>query len=377
MLTVLHVISGLKVGGAEMMLHRLILNSSPGEYRHVVAALDSEGDMRERFLQANVELHVFNFKRTPLREMWRLTNLIRNMRPAVVQTWLYHADLLGGIAARLAGCRNVIWGIRTTNVTKGGSRSIRVIRRACARLSHWIPTSIVCAAEAARLAHIQLGYCARRMVVISNGFNMDLLQADVQEVAALRRSCGFEPDSRVIGMLGRFNPDKDQRNFIHAAAKLARQYPQAFFLLVGRDCSASNAALMTWIAATGVPNRFVLLGERADVAVCLAAMDYFALPSRTEGFPNVLAEAMAMRRPCVSTDVGDAAVVLGDCGVLVPSEDATALAKGLSSLLDLLPEQLQELGGRAHARIAQEFSMATCVRRFEDVYRIVLNNQNK
>jgi glycosyltransferase involved in cell wall biosynthesis len=371
---ILHVISGLKVGGAEMMLYRLILSERRGEYEHVVVALDPVGEMRERFRQAGIELIIFDFKRAPIKELFRLARLIRRLKPAIVQTWLYHADLLGGVAARLAGCQKVIWGVRTTDVAKGGSRATARVRWLCARLSHWVPHTIVCAAEAARRAHAGLGYCAKRMVVIPNGFDMSRMHADALQVSALRQSCDFDPDTLVIGTLGRFNPAKDQHNFVRAAGMLAPAYAHAKFLLVGRDCDEGNETLAEWIAATGVEDRFVLLGERSDVPVCLSAMDLFALPSRTEGFPNVLAEAMAMGRPCVTADVGDAAIVLGDCGVIVPPEDSTALAQGLTHLLSLTPQQREELGTAAHARIAEVFSMARSAERFAAVYEDVLKN---
>jgi glycosyltransferase involved in cell wall biosynthesis len=360
-----------------MMLHRLILSQSQGNYQHVVAALDPLGEMRDRFRQVGVELVIFDFKRAPVKEMLRLTLLVRRLKPAIVQTWLYHADLLGGIAARLAGCKKVIWGIRTTDVAKGGSRATALVRWLCARLSYWVPHTIVCAAEAARRVHADLGYCARRMVVIPNGFDMMHLQAERAEVAALRQFCGFGPQALVIGTLGRFNPAKDQRNFVRAAGMLASVYSNARFLLVGRDCDVGNEVLAEWIAATGYANRFVLLGERSDVPVCLATIDVFTLPSSTEGFPNVLAEAMAMSRPCVSTDVGDAAVVLGDCGVLVPPENAHALASGLQLLLDMPAEQRAALGAAGRKRIEMEYSMSRCSERFATLYADAQVQQGK
>jgi glycosyltransferase involved in cell wall biosynthesis len=178
-------------------------------------------------------------------------------------------------------------------------------------------------------------------------------------------------------MLGRFNPAKNQQNFVHAAGLLAHRHPEVRFMLVGRDCTGVNSTLMAWIEATGYAERFVLLGERSDVYVCLAAMDYFALPSRTEGFPNVLAEAMAMERPCVSADVGDATLVLGDCGELVPPEDAPALARALERLLGLTLEQRAALGDAGRRRVSQEFSIARCVQRFGEVYDEVLTQQRK
>lgn len=374
---ILHVITGLGVGGAEMMLHRLIVCEGVGGYKHVVAALDPAGEMRERFLEAGVELIIFDFKHAPVKELFRLATLIRRLKPAIVQTWLYHADLLGGVAARLAGHKKIIWGIRTTDVAKGGSRSTVLVRWVCARLSHWVPHTIVCAAEAARRTHASLGYCVKRMVFIPNGFDMSRLQTDGAQASALRQAFGLGPHELLIGSLGRFNPAKDQHNFVRAAGVLAAEHAHLRFMLVGRDCDVNNTELVQWIADMGLADRFVLLGERSDVPACLAAMDVFVLSSRTEGFPNALAEAMAMGRPCVTTDVGDAAFVLGECGVIVPAESTLALAQGLNKLLSISPRQRAEMGDKARARIAQEFSMEKSAHLFADVYEDVLKNPRK
>lgn len=372
----MHVIVGLNIGGAELMLGRLIEihRRRQGGIEHHVISLTTVGVLGAQMRGAGISVTALGMKsalQAPL-ALLRLIRLVRHWRPDVVQTWMYHADLLGGVGARLAGCRHVIWGIRTTDIAKGGSRATAVVRWLCARLSCRVPHTIVCAAGAARRLHAALGYCADRMVVIPNGFDLTRLQAAAPDVAALRRTCGLEGDVLVVGTLGRFNAVKDQQNFVRAAGVLARQYSGLRFLMVGRGCDAANPVLAAWIAATGFPERFILLGERADVPVCLAAMDVFALTSRTEGFPNVLAEAMAMGRPCVSTDVGDAAVVLGDCGEVVPPEDAQALAAGLQRLLALRAERRAAFGMAGRKRIEQEFSMERCAERFAAVYENVL-----
>jgi glycosyltransferase involved in cell wall biosynthesis len=138
--------------------------------------------------------------------------------------------------------------------------------------------------------------------------------------------------------------------------------------MVGRELDASNGQLQNWINETGHPNRFVLLGERSDVPACLAAMDIFCLSSRTEGFPNVVGEAMAMGLPCVVTDVGDAAMLVADTGVVVPKENSTALAAGLSQLLAMSSVERGQLGQRAKERIHREFSMDKARERFESLY---------
>jgi glycosyltransferase involved in cell wall biosynthesis len=365
---VLHIITGLVVGGAEMALYKLVLQSQGKEYNHTVIALTPEGGMQERFREAGIRLIVLDVRKHPFSEFFRLYRLIRELRPDVVQTWLYHADLLGGLAARLAGVRNVIWGIRTTDVNIGCARPTALVRRACAAISRWVPRTIVCVAEAARRAHVLIGYDAARMLVVGNGFDLSRFNATPGQRAQLRAQCGIGEDEIVIGTVGRFNADKDHANFIRAAGQLAGRYQHLRFLMVGKRLDRDNAELMQWITDTGYPERFILLGERADIPVCLAAMDVFCLPSRTEAFPNALGEAMAMSLPCVATDVGDVNAVMGDTGVLVPKMDSAALAAGVAHLLELEPEGRARLGRRGRDRIQEKFSMENTRMRFENIY---------
>jgi glycosyltransferase involved in cell wall biosynthesis len=305
--------------------------------------------------------------------LWRLVRLIRDTKPDVVQTWMYHADLLGGLAAGMAGNQHVIWGIRTTDIRAGGSFSTVIVRWLCARLSYWVPQMIVCVAEASRQSHISVGYDAKKMVVVPNGYDFDWLRASSDERQSLREQWGINQNDAVLGSLGRFNKVKDQENFVRAAGILAPQYPQLRFLMVGRGLNWDNKELSDWIVSTGFKNRFELFGERQDVPQCFAAMDIFCMHSRTEGFPNVLAEAMAMGLPCVATDVGDAAMLLADSGVIVPKEDSEALAKGVEQFLGLNVDEQRTLGLRAKARVEAEFSMDRARKRFEAIYHQVLN----
>lgn len=374
---ILHIIIGLDVGGAELMLNRLI-ESHQGNinYSHSVISLTLFGKVGEQLKEIDIEVRALGM-RSPLhipRVLWQLMRVIRAECPDIVQTWMYHADLLGGLAARLAGNRNVIWGVRTTEVSAGSLSAIVAVRKACALLSWWLPHSIVCAAEASRIAHVALGYDAAQMVVIPNGFDLAGLVATSDQRTVLREKCGFGVDDVVIGSLGRFNPDKDQESFVRAAGRLAQQNTQVRFLLVGRDLDAGNLELARWLAKTGHANRFVLLGERADVSICLAAMDIFCLSSRTEGFPNVVGEAMAMGLPCVVTDVGDAAMLVADAGVVVPKENSVALAQGLSRVLTMTPDARQRLGQQAKARIQAEFTMERARERFEALYERIIEN---
>lgn len=367
---ILHIITGLTAGGAETALCRLIVCSQGSNYSHTVISLTSGGVMHRRFEEAGIKVRILDFKRSPILNFVKLVAHIHSTRPDIVQTWMYHADMLGGLAARLAGNRNIIWGIRTTDVPRG-ARAIAIISRLCAGISRWVPNTIVCVAEAARRAHMAGGYDGAHMVVIHNGFDLEPVPAALRRGSELRRAWGFDNDVTVVGTSGRFDSEKDHRNFVRAAGLLADRLERVRFLMVGSNLDTGNAELMRWIEDTGHVERFTLAGERSDALDCLAAMDIFCLSSRNEGFPNVVGEAMALGIPCVATDVGDAAVLVADTGVIVPKENPGALANGIAHLVESPPDVRRLLAEKAKSRIHSEFSIQRTCRRFEDVYQLL------
>lgn len=367
------------MGGAELMLRRLVLfHRANRDIKHRIISLTSLGVIGGQLRDAGIEVDCIGMKsflgapRALLSLMWR----VRAYKPDLVQTWMYHADLLGGLAARLMGVKNIVWGIRTTDVSAGCSRGTAWVRATCSWLSRFIPVRIICAANASMIAHQRIGYCAEKMIVVPNGFEVERFRLDKDVREQSRSKFGFGSEEIVLGCVGRFNPDKDFLNFIRAASDVMRVNPMVRALLIGRDVCPENVELNGWLEESGFSERFVLLGQRADIPFCLASLDIFVLSSRTEGFPNVLGEAMAMGLPAVTTDVGDAAYLLGDCGVVVPKEDSTALSAGIRSLLSKGADERKLIGDAARERIVRNFSMPSCCERFESVYSMVLKKHN-
>jgi glycosyltransferase involved in cell wall biosynthesis len=367
---IVHVIVALEVGGAELMLSRLVTGESPIPLRHSVVSLTGLGTIGEQLRARNIEVRALGLSKGAalIQGFWRLRAALRELRPDVVHTWMYHADFLGGLAARSLGYKNVVWSVRTTHVEYETSRLTRYLARACGFLSRFIPRIIVCAAEASRRAHLGLGYDGSRMIVINNGFDVDVLSSGKAAGLRLRVEWGFGEETIAIGAAGRFTPVKDFKNFIDAAAVVSKSVRAARFLLVGRGLTEDNLQLMRWIREYGLEKHFVLLGERSDMPACLAALDVFCLSSRSEGFPNVVGEAMAAGLPCVVTDVGDAALLLGDGGIVVPQEDYNALGAALTRIAKLGAPERTALGAIARARIETQFSMKEISRRFAEMY---------
>jgi glycosyltransferase involved in cell wall biosynthesis len=369
---ILHVIVGLGAGGAENMLRRLLESyRGDSEFQHSVVSLTGVGDLGEALVAGGTEVHIMGMRgalNAPI-TMIRLARLIRRTAPDIVQTWMYHADLIGGLAARAAGKRRLIWGIRGTDTSKGTSKHTRILRRVCALLSRYIPAVIVCAAEAARTSHGAIGYDKSKMIVVPNGFESVADQTGLESRFAFRSALGWSDEMTVLGWVGRYNFDKDPENFIEAAGLLARTFESARFLMIGKGVDEANLKVRGLIAATGYPERFALLGFRADIQKCLRAMDIFCLSSRSEGFPNVVGEAMSMGTPCVATDVGDARVLVADTGIIVPKENAIALCEGLAQIVEMPRAVRVAMGRRAQERIVNEYSMLRVCERFKAIYR--------
>jgi len=369
---IIHIIGSLEGGGAERMLKRLVeSHANDPRFQHHVVSLANKGELGDGLRGRGVEVLTLDARSlmdVPL-VLMRLRSYIRERQPCIVQTWMYHADLLGGLAARLAGERRVIWGIRCTDVKQGTSRLTGAVQRLCAWLSHSVPQVIVCNAEAARKAHEAIGYDRERMLVIHNGFELDVLRSGASQRDEFRVRQGWSEREIVIGCIGRFNAYKHYENFVRAAGLVADQFASVRFVMVGKGLETRNGTLVKWLEGSGHRDRFHLLGERSDVPACLAAMDIFCLSSRSEGFPNVVGEAMAAGLPCVVTDVGDAAFMVGATGLVVPKEDSIALAAALSQLVTMTRDERRSLGRRAQERASAEFTMTRARERFEAVYR--------
>jgi glycosyltransferase involved in cell wall biosynthesis len=375
---VLHVIISLNVGGAELILKRLIsLHINNPHYSHTVVSLRDIGVVGQQLRDLGVEVFTLGLNsvfQLP-QVFFRLVKLIRYCRPDIVQTWMYHADLVGGLAARLAGCRKVIWGIRNTDLYSGSgvSQSTGLVMKLCAILSDFVPHTILCVGHRAKAAHISAGYIQSKMTVISNGFDIETYKSDSSIRHSIRQSLGVPSNILIIGSIGRFNEYKDHRGFILALRSLASVESRVHFLMVGRDINSDNSTLMKWIEETGYMDRFILLGERNDVPAILNAMDIFCLHSKSEGFPNVLGEAMCVGLPSVVTDVGDAALLVGNSGLVVPVQDTESLIEGLLTLVKYTAENRARLGKIARNRINENYSIESVKHQYEELYHRVMS----
>lgn len=364
--TIVHIIPGLYDGGAEGVLYRLIMADHGN--RHIVVSFVDGGKYRELLLDAGIEVHSLSLElgKMSLSAFRRLRAIIKIAEPDVVQTWMYHADLTGGLAAYSCGVDNIVWGIRRTSLEKQDvKRSTRLVAQLCALLSRMIPRAIVVNSMAAMQSHEAFGYCAAKMRYVPNGYDLSQYFIDPKARDDLREQLGLGPRDICLGNVGRYHDAKDHRTLL-AALRLCKERGLQFkLLLVGTGMDHENKDLGAMISANGLDENVLLMGRRTDVPAIMNALDLFVLSSKTEGFPNVLCEAMACGTAIVTTDVGDAAVIAGDLGIVCPSQDPASLANGILTQFDQGNSVSRETRRDA---IVERYSLDTMISNFKHVW---------
>ncbi|MEM9804833.1 MAG: glycosyltransferase [Cyanobacteria bacterium P01_D01_bin.56] len=374
MIKLVIVITGLNTGGAEMMLLKLVERLSP-QFSSEVISLTEIGEIGKLIQSSGIPVTALGMRRgipNPIL-FWRLVLLLQRCRPDIVHTWMYHADLLGGIAAKLAKVPVLVWNIRNSDLSPRRTRlSTRLTAKFCARLSRLLPNKIQCCSSMARDIHISLGYAAEKFVIIPNGFDLQRFQPDRQARLSVRHEIGISHNAPLVGLVARFDPQKNHVGFIQAASALHQKRADVQFVLIGENVDHTNPELVAAVRQSQI-DRFVhMLGFRADIPRLMAALDVFVSSSHGEAFPNVLGEAMACSVPCVVTDVGDSAYIVGNTGRVVAPGDMVGLAKSVEILLGLPEDKRQKLGRQARQRIQKNFEISHVVGTYEFLYQTLL-----
>jgi len=377
MLKILHLITDLETGGAEMMLLKLVQGMNKSEFQNVVVSMMDGGTLGPELEKTGVPVYCLGMKRGGISPVYvlRLLRIIRQEKPDIIQTWLYHADLLGTITARILKVP-VIWNLRCADMDfKKYSRLTLFVVRLCARLSSY-PQAVIVNSEAGKAVHSSIGYTPRRWELIHNGFDLVRFSPDEASGVRVKNELGVAEDNLLIGIVARDDPMKDLDNFIEAAdillSRLKDKY-EVHFVMVGRGISNSNARLQRAITEGNLPY-FHLLGERKDIPELMSAFDIYCSSSVSEGFSNVIGEAMACGVPCVVTDAGDSALIVGDTGRVVPVKNPEALAAACLELINMPVQERLELGKRARERIERNFNLPVVISRYEDLYMEIVNN---
>lgn len=368
---IVHVIIGLNGGGAENFLYRLVHNQVLRGKSVTVVSLTDLGLLGNKFLELGVTVNCLGLD--GFHRFWfvllRLRRLLINLQPTIVQSWMYHADFLCSLALLKTNIRH-IWSVRCTDIPKGSILTYALMK-VCAVLSYFRPDKICYVANAAMLSHHNYGYSKSKSVVIHNGY--DFTNFRVSNVARneIREYFNVPPDTVVFGTLGRFHSDKGQDLFLDAFSNLN---VNAMLFLIGTGCVDTNSILVEKIRKLGLEGRVKLLGNQNDVVAFLSALDIYVMPSRTEGFPNALAEAMAIGLPCVATQVGDTEF-MSNGNVIMCKPDVSSLTQAITKIYALTGDERNALGHASSIFIRNSFSISNIEKKYSELYCKVVGKE--
>lgn len=368
---VLHIITDLQTGGAEMMLFKLLTVLDPELFECRVVTLRPGGEIEKRMKLRGIAVESPGMNPgipTP-GAAFRLIRLVRKWRPDVVQGWMYHGNLAALLCtAFTSGKTRLIWNIRGTNTVLSKEKwPTRITLWLAAKLSGY-PESIIYNSQvsAERLESV-LAYPRASRKIIHNGFDAGLFRPDASAREKIRNELGVPRDGILIGLVGRFHPVKDHDGFLRAASIVVGKFPRVRFLLAGRGVVPEAVFFRERIKGS-LEGKVMLLGERSDMPEIQASLDVACCSSLSENFPNALGEAMACGVPCVSTDVGECAMLLGGLGAISPPGDPDGLADALARMLVLEDVERKAIGAASRRRIEERFSLDSIASEYGSLY---------
>lgn len=379
-------IGTIKVGGTEKHLLKVVRHLDSTRFKTHVYCLSEGGPLEEAFREAGCGVTILGYKglrpgrnelalrkmAAALREFGRTVALLKESRPDIVHCYLFHANIIGALAARLAGCPVVITSRRSLGYFKDGKPYYQWLENLVNRFTDIITVNSKAVMDDV-LRRERLN--PKKIKLIYNGIDATLYQEEKGARAEIRRRFGLRADTTLITAIANLIPYKGHADLLCAAALLRQQVPAARFLLVGRD-EGIEASLRKLAAELGLGETVIFAGPRTDIPRILAATDIMVLPSHEEGFSNVILEGMAAGLPLVVTKVGGnpEAVIDGETGLLVPPHNPEELAKAMLKLLSE-PAYAQKLGEAARKRVEACFSLTRMIREYEEMYLSAFNQK--
>jgi glycosyltransferase involved in cell wall biosynthesis len=367
-LKIIFLIRSLYSGGAERQL--VVLSKGLSERGHdvVVAIFYSGGPLEKELWNTRVRVRALNKQGRwdVFGLMSEVTKVVREERPDILHGYGFDQNLIGTTLMPLFPRMRVVWGLRCSNLPHEDW-----LTRLGMKLNCWLsrfPDAIIANSHAGRKYHVAVGYPAEKVVVIPNGIDTEHFHPDLMARGRIRSEWGISEHEKLIGLVSRLDPMKDHPTFLQAAALLTNARKDTRFVCVGGGPADYRATLQNFAKKLGLEERLLWVDTREDMPDVYNALDIAVSSSYAEGLSNVICEAMACGVPCVVTDVGDSAWVVGNTGEVVPCENPSALMNAIGRLLDQKVCEPAQIRGR----IVEQLSLNNLVTNTEHVLSAVL-----
>jgi glycosyltransferase involved in cell wall biosynthesis len=374
--SILYIITGLSTGGAEMMLYKLLSRINREQFSPVVVSLMDRGTLGDRIEALGIPIHTIGMKSGKLTpaSVWRLIRIVRQLQPDLIQGWMTHGNLAAQLASLFVPKKvPILWNIRDSALSTIDTKTETLLIIKLLSYLSPLPIKIIYNSKAGAYGYEKMGYSSEKTEIIPNGFDTSLFTNSLEIRRRFRvEELGISEETLLIGLIGRFHPMKDHPNFFKAAKILSEKKTNVQFVLAGKSVDWDNQLLRRIIQELELTKHVYLLGERHDIPYLTAALDIATTSSYSEGFPNVIGEAMSCGVPCVVTDIGDCAWIVGDTGQVVPPRNPEALCAGWLKLIDMEVEARRDLSARARQRIEELFSIETIVQKYEQLYQEIV-----
>lgn len=368
---IIHVIAGLENGGAEMMLYKLIKYRSKNKYDVEIVSMTDRGVFGSKIESEGIKVHTLNMRngQPTLKSIIKLRNICKDAD--IIQSWMYHADLISLIVGKTMKNKKVVWGIHHSNLDKDKNKKLVLIVARINRYLSKFTYKIVCCSNFAKEVHIKFGFDKSKFEIIPNGFEVDKFYKVKGARCKLKEELTQIANTKnIVCHVARWDPLKDYNNLIRSIKIVSEKVDSVKYLLCGRYINDDNKELKDLIIKEGVEDMVILLGTRDDIPDIMSASDILILSSSGEAFPNVIGEAMACETPCISTDVGDCKYIIDRYGKVVKKQDSHELAIATITMLDKEESELKQIGKEARERIINMFSINKVVEQYEKIYEI-------
>ncbi len=368
---ILHIITSFGEGGAQAILSNYC---KLGKEKHqlFLISLSSDDVYSKKFKSLGINTFILplslNFK--SFINLLKLFFIILKFNPDIIQSWLYHADLIASLYGFFLN-KKVIWSIHNSDLPSSSlSISLKIIIKLNAFLSYFSPEIIICCANSAKNYHNRLKYCKRKLKVIFNGYPFDYFKPSENTRQIIRKKLDIGNDEIFFGMIARYHPVKGHKIFLNAISKALSKNSKIKVIMIGSNVDENNKELSDLIKKLELSKIIKLNGSVSNIACYLQALDFCVLPSYSEGFPNVIVESMACGVPTIASDVGDVRTIIDGNGWLVEPGNIKSLSEAIEECSFIPIDERTKIGLKCYETVNDRFSLRKMYLEYEKIYQM-------